>query len=84
MRNELQNFNDLNDNNIQVQFTIDNSEPDWNGLVGHIIKEMMAEYLPEASDKTLIMCCGSDGFCIDYLKPLALELGHSEENYFVV
>ena len=64
-------------------YTIDKEEDGWTGKVGLITKEKIAKYIPEPSEDTLIIICGSGKMCKKYLFPLLLEMGYSKENIFI-
>lgn len=57
LRDEFEKLAGDNDN-FRVEFMVDMAPEGWQGHVGHIDKNFMAEHLPEPSEDTLIFLCG--------------------------
>jgi NAD(P)H-flavin reductase len=49
--------------NFNLHFLIDKTEPEWNGLVGYISKEMITKVFPAPSQETIILLCGPPVMC---------------------
>lgn len=83
LKEQLDNFAKSGTFPFKVYYTIDNEEEGWDGLVGHINKDMIVNYLPSASQDTLYLLCGRKSMCKKYLTPVLTELGHDGEHIFI-
>jgi NAD(P)H-flavin reductase len=82
LKEQLDNFAKSTNFSFKVYYTIDKYEDGWDGLTGHIDKEMIIKYLPQGND-TLYLLCGRKSMCKKYLTPILTELGHEGENIFI-
>jgi cytochrome-b5 reductase len=83
LKDELDTFASSDNFKCSVQYTVDNNEEGWNGLVGHINKEMIVKYLPAPSSETFIILCGRKRMCTKYLTPILTELGYDPELIYI-
>ena len=67
---------------FNIFYIISKNEEGWTGGIGHVTKDMILTYLPEASDDTLILTCGPPTMCQDYLLPILKNIGHKVDNIF--
>lgn len=60
------------------------SQPDenWKGESGHFNIENIKKYMPEPSDKTIILHCGPRSLCREVFTKVLAQLGHKKENIF--
>ncbi len=83
LKEQLDNFAKSKKLKFKIYYTVDNQEEGWDGLVGHINKDMIIKYLPEASQDTLYLLCGRKSMCKKYLTPILTKLGHDGEHIFI-
>ena len=65
---------------FKLAYTIDKAEEGWTGAVGHVSKELIQATCPVPGDDTLMLTCGPPVMCRNFLLPMLLEMGYSEEN----
>ena len=83
LKDKLDNFEKNKKFNFTINYTIDNEEEGWTGLVGHINKNMIEKYMPPASHDTLLLLCGRKSMCKKYLTPILNEMGYDNRNIFI-
>ena len=81
MRDELEGLVKNNNFKFNLRLIIDKDEKGWKGGVGFINRNMVDEYIPKASDSTLILICGPPIMCKNTI-PILKDLGHKEDNIF--
>lgn len=83
LKNELDNLTNNPNINFKIQYTINNQEKNWTGLVGYISRDHIEKHIFPPSDETLILLCGRGAMCKKYLFPLLIEMGYKHENIFI-
>jgi cytochrome-b5 reductase len=82
LKKELDEFYTNQNFKFNVQYTIDNEEDGWDGLVGYITKDKIEKYIQPPADDTLIMICGRGKMCKKHLIPILLDIGYKIENIY--
>jgi cytochrome-b5 reductase len=83
MKDKLDCFSNSGNFKFCPHYTIDKMEEGWDGLVGHINKEMILKYMPPPSSETLLLLCGRKSMCKKYLTPILIELGYDPELIYI-
>ena len=65
--------------NLQVIFSISQSDPLWKGVQGRISQQQLEAQIQDISQRT-VFCCGPHGF-MQQAKTFCLQAGISEENW---
>lgn len=60
LRGTLDSYAAQSDGRFKVHYTIDRNEPGWNGMVGHINKQMIQSTMPAPARDIKILVCGPD------------------------
>ena len=81
MRNELEGLQKKQNFKFNLKLIIYYQEEGWKGDVGCINKKMIDEFIPVASDSTIILICGHPKMCKNTI-PILKELGHKDDNIF--
>ena len=81
LQKELEDVHKAKTFNFNLHFLIDKTEPEWNGLVGYISKEMITKVFPAPSQETIILLCGPPVMC-ERAKELFKELNYDPENIY--
>ncbi|GAP84881.1 putative cytochrome-b5 reductase [Rosellinia necatrix] len=75
LRTELEDFARKYPDNLKLYYMLDNPPAaDWQGGVGHVTKDTMAERFPAAAADSKIMLCGPPGM-VNAAKKALVELG---------
>ncbi|KAI1735805.1 hypothetical protein F4680DRAFT_434511 [Xylaria scruposa] len=74
LRSELEAFARKYPKNLKLHYMLDKPSPDWQGGVGFVTKEIMAEHFPAADPESKIMLCGPPGM-VNAAKKALVELG---------
>lgn len=74
LREELDAFARKYPNNLKVYYVLDNPPADWQGGVGHVTKDTIAERFPSADIDSKAMICGPPGM-VNAAKNALVELG---------
>ncbi|KAI0479883.1 hypothetical protein F4859DRAFT_477638 [Xylaria cf. heliscus] len=74
LRNELEAFARKYPSNLKLHYMLDHPSPDWQGGVGYVTKETMAERFPAADADSKIMLCGPPGM-VNAAKRALVDLG---------
>jgi len=74
LRNELEAFARKYPKNLKLCYLLDTPPPNWQGGVGHVTKELMAERFPAAAAESKVMLCGPPGM-VNAAKKALVELG---------
>ena len=81
MKEDLERLEKNKNFNFNLRLIIDKDEEGWKGGVGFINTQMVDQYIPKASDSTIILICGPPIMCKNTI-PILKQLGHKEENIF--
>jgi len=77
LKEELDEF--VEDPRFKVHYTVDKAGKSWNGFVGYITKEMIAQTMPAPHKEVLISCCGNKPMN-KLIRSLCYEIGHDVIN----
>ena len=65
---------------INLHYTLDHPNKNWNGYTGFVNKKMMSDF-PQASNDHLLLGCGPVPMMND-VERIAEELGYNEDNVY--
>ncbi|KAI0877315.1 hypothetical protein GGS24DRAFT_143257 [Hypoxylon argillaceum] len=74
LRSELETFARKYPKNFKLHYMLDSPPPEWQGGVGYVTKEIMAERFPTADPDSKVMLCGPPGM-VNAAKKALVELG---------
>lgn len=74
LRSELEAFARKYPNNLKLHYMLDTPSPGWQGGIGYVTKDIMAERFPAAGADSKVMLCGPPGM-INAAKKALVELG---------
>ncbi|KAI8629063.1 ferredoxin reductase-like protein [Xylariaceae sp. FL1651] len=77
LRNELEAFARKYPKNLKLFYLLDKPSPDWQGGVGYVTKQLMAERFPVADADSKVMLCGPPGM-VNAAKKALVELGYEQ------
>lgn len=74
LRSELEAFARKYPNNLKLHYMLDKPSPSWQGGIGYVTKDIMAERFPGADADSKVMLCGPPGM-VNAAKKALVELG---------
>ncbi|PNH11879.1 NADH-cytochrome b5 reductase 1 [Tetrabaena socialis] len=81
LRKELDSLVAMHGNRLRVHHVLNTPPAEWEGGVGFITKEMLAEHLPAPGPDVMVLRCGPNPMCVAMKEHLG-GLGFSEEAQF--
>ncbi|KAJ8123052.1 hypothetical protein ONZ43_g904 [Nemania bipapillata] len=77
LRSELEAFARKYPKNFKLHYMLDSPPPEWQGGVGYVTKDIMAERFPAADSDSKVMLCGPPGM-VNAAKKALVELGYEK------